>query len=421
MQILLIIIFSFTFSAILKVPQEYKTIQEAINKSSSGDIIKISPGKYSPSTNKEKFPIQLKHKSNITIMGSQIDNTIIDAENSNRVMYLNYSKNINFENLTIKGGYLNSYGIKNHGGGLRLTNSNLSFKNIIISDNNAWVGGGISLNNSIAEFKNNVILKNNRGLKRGAATAMFGNSKLIGEFINVKNKVGIFDNMKHRENEIALVTKSRGRVNYKKYNSLFNQMGLKVGTDLFDKDTIKTGKDGFIIYIYLDDKSLIKVHNDTEIVINRNKSNEILANSVELNYGKIKVFIDPNKKKTFEIVTPTSVASVKGTEFWAIRNKFTQIDQFICQTGLLEVKNLFSGKSVLVDKMKTAISELSGVLIIKENEFVEIPEDEIINIDKVNEKRVLEIGKGDKTFLRILKYCSIIGAGLIIYSIVSLG
>ena len=302
-----------------------------------------------------------------------------------------------------------------------MMDSNLSLKNLKISENNAWVGGGISLNNSIIEFKDNVTLKNNKGLDKGAALAMFGNSKVIGDFINIKNKVGIFDNIKHRENEIAFVTKSKGRVNYKKYNSLFNQTMLRVGTDLFDKDTIKTGDDGFVICIYLDDKSLIKVHNDTEIVINRDKSKEIIANNVELNYGKIKVSVDPEKKNQFEIITPTSVASVKGTEFWVIRNKYTQIDQFICQTGLLEVKNFFSGKSVLVTKMKTAISEMNGLLIIKENQFIEIPTELEIDLNSIEEKTVLEIGKGDKTFLSILKYCSAIGIGFVIYSLIGLG
>ena len=44
-----------------------------------------------------------------------------------------------------------------------------------------------------------------------------------------------------------------------------------------------------------------------------------------------------------------------------------------------------------------------------------------LDLNKVEEKTVLEIGKGDKTFLRILKYCSVIGLGLVIYSLIGLG
>ena len=70
-------------------------------------------------------------------MGSQIENTIIDAEGSTRVMFLNLSNNIKFESLTIRGGYLNFYGIKNRGGGIRMRYSDLSLKNLNISENNA--------------------------------------------------------------------------------------------------------------------------------------------------------------------------------------------------------------------------------------------------------------------------------------------
>ena len=419
-RLIFMVLSSIVLGSYIRVPQQYNKIQDAINNSSSGDIIVITAGQYSPSTNKEIFPIQLKSKSNITIMGSGKEKTIIDAENSNRVMYFHNADNIIIKDLTIRAGYLNSYGIKNHGGGLKLTYSKLTLENILISDNNAWVGGAISLNNSIINFNKDVTLKNNRGLKKGAATAMFRNSKMNGEYININNKVGIFDNLDHRKNQIALVTKSRGRVNYKKYNSIAHLMGLTVGTDLFDKDTIKTGNDGFVIYIYLDDKSLIKVHNNTEIVINRNKSKKDISNNIELNHGIIQVFIDPTHKNDFKIITPTSVASVKGTKFWVMRNKFTQLDQFICETGLVEVKNLFSGNSVLINKLKTAISELNGMVTIKDNQFIENPKDQISVYNKVIEKKVIEIGEGDQTFIRILKYCSAIGLGLITFSLISL-
>jgi hypothetical protein len=103
-----------------------------------------------------------------------------------------------------------------------------------------------------------------------------------------------------------------------------------------------------------------------------------------------------------------------------MRNKFTQLDQFICETGLVEVKNLFSGNSVLINKLKTAISELNGMVTIKDNQFIENPKDQISVYNKVIEKKVIEIGKGDQTFIRILKYCSAIGLGLITFSLISL-
>ena len=101
-------------------------------------------------------------------------------------------------------------------------------------------------------------------------------------------------------------------------------------------------------------------------------------------------------------------------------NKYTQIDQFICETGLIDIKNLFAGKSVLINKIKTAISNMNGMLEIKDNQFIKIPIEKISVLNKVELKNIKEIGKGDKIFLRIIKYSSLIGAGLIIYSLDSL-
>ena len=67
-----------------------------------------------------------------------------------------------------------------------------------------------------------------------------------------------------------------------------------------------------------------------------------------------------------------------------------------------------------------AISKMNGMLEIKDNQFIEIPIEKNSVLNKVELKNVKEIGKGDKIFLRILKYSSLIGASLIIYSLVSL-
>tara|TARA_Y100000588_G_C13722949_1_gene698130 strand:- start:112 stop:306 length:195 start_codon:yes stop_codon:yes gene_type:complete len=64
---------------------------------------------------------------------------------------------------------------------------------------------------------------------------------------------------------------------------------------------------------------------------------------------------------------------------------------------------------------------MNGLLIIKENQFIEIPTELEIDLNSIEEKTVLEIGKGDKTFLSILKYCSAIGIGFVIYSLIGLG
>ena len=70
--------------------------------------------------------------------------------------------------------------------------------------------------------------------------------------------------------------------------------------------------------------------------------------------------------------------------------------------------------------METAISMFNGLITVKDNEFIEIPSEEIRTINKVTVKNVREIGKGDKKFIRFLKFTTVIGAGLLTVALVGL-
>ena len=68
----------------------------------------------------------------------------------------------------------------------------------------------------------------------------------------------LFVAISYSSDNIALVTKSKGDVKYKK-NQSSSDTKLAMGTPLFSNDLIKTRGDGFAIFVYLDDKSMIKV------------------------------------------------------------------------------------------------------------------------------------------------------------------
>ena len=69
------------------------------------------------------------------------------------------------------------------------------------------------------------------------------------------------------------------------------------------------------MFAYLDDGSLIKVHKDSEVIVDGNLNNKIINKQVLINDGFIKFNIK-QKQNEFKIITPTSVASVKGTIFY---------------------------------------------------------------------------------------------------------
>ena len=143
MKLLRILVFlSFSFSTILHVNgEEYTTIQSAIDDALNGDTVLVAEGTYSPSTNSEVFPIE--RASGIHLIGSGEDVSIIDAQQTDRVITMEDCDNNTISDLTLTGGLSDSYG-----GGMRLSNSNPILTNVTISNNMANWGGGMHLSNS---------------------------------------------------------------------------------------------------------------------------------------------------------------------------------------------------------------------------------------------------------------------------------
>ena len=174
---------------------------------------------------------------------------------------------------------------------------------------------------------------------------------------------------------IALVTKSKGDVKYKK-NQSTSDSKLAMGTPLFSNDLIKTGGDGFAIFVYLDDKSMIKVQKNSEMYVRGNVDKGEIQKEISMNNGLFKANVQSQKGGAFTIVTPTSVASVKGTEFWVISKGEEGGDQFFGLSGLVEVRNKKSNQVTRVTKSKTAISSPDGGLQLRNTRSGELPVDE---------------------------------------------
>lgn len=175
---------------------------------------------------------------------------------------------------------------------------------------------------------------------------------------------------------IALVTKSKGDVKYKKNQSTDANGKLSMGTPLFSNDLIKTGDDGFAIFVYLDDKSMIKVQKNSEMYVRGNVDKGEIQKEISMNSGLFKASIQSQKGGAFTIVTPTSVASVKGTEFWVVSKGEEGGDQFFGLSGLVEVRNKKSNQVTRVTKSKTAISNPDGSLELRNTRAGELPVDD---------------------------------------------
>ena len=164
--------------------------------------------------------------------------------------------------------------------------------------------------------------------------------------------------------KVAIAIKTKGDVSVI-YKGLNSEQVLKPGSPLSNQDKIKTGKNGYIALMYLDDKTVVKMLDNSDLTIMGDRSGNKINKSLDIKYGRVAANVKPQKGKEFRISTLTSVASVKGTEF-AIQSDPSSGDSFTLIEGLIEVTNSVTGESTQVQEGETAISTPDGSLDVAE-------------------------------------------------------
>ena len=160
--------------------------------------------------------------------------------------------------------------------------------------------------------------------------------------------------------KVAIAIKTKGDVSII-HKGLNTTQALKPGSPLSDQDKIRTGKNGFVAIMYLDDKTVLKMLGNSDMTILGQRSGVKINKSIDIKYGRIAAAVTPQKGKEFMIATPTSVASVKGTEL-AIDSDPSTGDSFTLIEGLIEVTNNLTGETTEVQQGETAVSTPEGSL-----------------------------------------------------------
>ena len=158
---------------------------------------------------------------------------------------------------------------------------------------------------------------------------------------------------------IARLIKVEGNVYFKRMGMETFSEKAKLGAAIMNGDAIKVGETGFGAIMYLDDRTILKIRENTKFGFMDTQN----TRTVDLTHGTLLNNVNSKgRTKTFRIQTPVSVASVKGTQFAAIVSQ-TGVDQFIGKEGLFEVLNMVSGETVSVGPGQKAISNATGNLV----------------------------------------------------------
>ncbi|MCD6100906.1 MAG: FecR domain-containing protein [Candidatus Marinimicrobia bacterium] len=166
--------------------------------------------------------------------------------------------------------------------------------------------------------------------------------------------------------DVATILKVSGTVDVRRSDSEAFVTAV-MGTKLQNGDILRTHKDGLAALFFTDDKSLVKIRKNSLVSI----SQEFGIRSIKLDSGKVLVKVTPGTPTLYRVETPTSVASVKGTQFWVITSPGTG-DRFYGIEGLVEIVNLVTGQTAIMSAGQMVISTPEGQMMV-----IPVGEDEI--------------------------------------------
>tara|TARA_B100001179_G_C18593602_1_gene405981 strand:+ start:274 stop:945 length:672 start_codon:yes stop_codon:yes gene_type:complete len=158
---------------------------------------------------------------------------------------------------------------------------------------------------------------------------------------------------------IAVATKVIGSVEYVRGKDFAKS--VKKGHIIESGDKITTAKGGFVALIFIDDKSALKVKENSEVIISGNKNNRAIAKRIGLKGGTIRAQVGKKQNRDFIVQTTVSVASVKGTDFWVVSDN-NNGDSVIGIEGVIQLTNKISGDKIDIPSGITGLSTKDGQL-----------------------------------------------------------
>jgi hypothetical protein len=201
--------------------------------------------------------------------------------------------------------------------------------------------------------------------------------------------------------KIAVATKVQGLVEIMEVGKKdFSK--LKAGTILSDGDKIRTGSSGFAAIIFIDDKSTLKLKENSEAVITGQRTAASISKKINMDSGTVRATV--TKQNTdFVIQTPTSVASVKGTDFWLLTDPETG-DEIIGLEGVVGLTNNETGEEVDVEEGMSGLSTPGGSLGVEETDPSSIPDDPSDEQEGPSQIRIYLEGPDGEQKVMVIEY-----------------
>ena len=195
------------------------------------------------------------------------------------------------------------------------------------------------------------------------------------------------------QDKVALATKVAGQVTVTKGDT--PAIPLKRGTMLGTGDKIITGSDGIAVLVFIDDRTILRIQRNSNLDLELRRLTSGIDKQINMQFGKLKAEVTEQRQGQFLVATPTSVASVKGTDFWATSDPITG-DIFLGISGLIEVQNLISNEVIEVGGGQVGTSTPEGETSV--TVYVLLVGDLVTVADNLLTMEATEIGEGGESF-----------------------
>jgi ferric-dicitrate binding protein FerR (iron transport regulator) len=150
--------------------------------------------------------------------------------------------------------------------------------------------------------------------------------------------------------DVALMIKTSGTVEVNKSSNGDWQMASK-GTRLDAGNQVRTGEQSLAALVFVDDKSLLKIRDNSTVVINGKRENNRISKTIVMEAGQLWAKVTKGRTQ-FRVETPSGVAAVKGTEFYGILDDAGNF-YIVCTDGIVELFNRLG--RVLVEQGFTGV------------------------------------------------------------------
>jgi len=172
----------------------------------------------------------------------------------------------------------------------------------------------------------------------------------------------LFVSICQADDSVALTLKAKGKIELKRGEE---NSKLNTGDELYNKDELESMEDSFAAFKFIDGSSIVKLFPNSILTINAQKDGDNLDKKSYLKMGELwsKVV---KKTGVYEVETPTTVVSVKGTEI-LVSHSNEKGTTLYTLSGDAEIKNKRDGKTAMVGaNQKASLSpdgqiEVSGI------------------------------------------------------------